>query len=62
MYIHVHVKQLNILYYIRSVMYLALENLEESKQYTVINTHRGLFRYNRLPSGILRLFTDLAFD
>ena len=25
---------------------------DESKQYTVINTHRGLFRYNRLPFGI----------
>ena len=25
---------------------------EESKQYTVINTHRGLFRYNRLSFGI----------
>ena len=22
---------------------------EESKKYVVINTHRGLFRYNRLP-------------
>lgn len=25
---------------------------ESSKQYTVINTHKGLFRYNRLPYGI----------
>ena len=25
---------------------------DESKQYTVINTHRGLFRYNQLPFGI----------
>ena len=25
---------------------------EDSKQYTVINTHKGLFRYNRLPFGI----------
>lgn len=25
---------------------------EESKQYVVINTHKGLFRYNRLPFGI----------
>lgn len=25
---------------------------DDSKQYTVINTHRGLFRYNRLPFGI----------
>ena len=25
---------------------------EDSKQYVVINTHRGLFCYNRLPFGI----------
>ncbi len=25
---------------------------EESKAFGVINTHRGLFRYNRLPFGI----------
>ena len=25
---------------------------EESKMYTVINTHRGLFKYNRLSFGI----------
>ena len=29
---------------------IALE--EESKQYVVINTHKGLYRYNRLPFGI----------
>ena len=25
---------------------------EESKKYVVVNTHRGLFRYNKLPFGI----------
>ena len=25
---------------------------EESKRYTVVNTHKGLFRYVRLPFGI----------
>ena len=25
---------------------------EESREYVVINTHRGLFRYNRLPFGV----------
>ena len=25
---------------------------EESKQFVVINTHKGLFSYNRLPYGI----------
>ena len=25
---------------------------EESRQYVTINTHRGLFRYNRLPFGV----------
>ena len=35
-----------------SQAYLQLTLDDESKQYTVINTHRGLFRYNRLPFGI----------
>ena len=29
--------------------YLQLVLGNSSKQYTVINTHRGLFQYNRLP-------------
>ncbi|PIO60094.1 hypothetical protein TELCIR_18417 [Teladorsagia circumcincta] len=32
--------------------YLQLELSEESKRKVVINTHKGLFRYNRLPFGI----------
>ena len=32
--------------------YLQLELEENSKQYTTINTHKGLFHYNRLPFGI----------
>uniref|UniRef100_A0A915E576 RNA-directed DNA polymerase n=1 Tax=Ditylenchus dipsaci TaxID=166011 RepID=A0A915E576_9BILA len=32
--------------------YLQIELDEESKKLAVINTHRGLFRYNRLPFGV----------
>ena len=32
--------------------YLQIALDEESKQYVVINTHKGLYRYNRLPFGI----------
>ena len=32
--------------------YLKLELEKNSKQYTTINTHKGLFHYNRLPFGI----------
>ena len=35
-----------------SQAYLQLPLDEKSKSYVVINTHRGLFRYNRLPYGI----------
>ena len=35
-----------------SQAYQQLELDEESKEYVVINTPRGLFRYNRLPFGI----------
>ena len=35
-----------------SQAYQQLELDEQSKQYTVINTHRGLFCYNRPPFGI----------
>jgi len=31
--------------------YLQIELEDEAKQYVVINTHRGLYRYNRLPFG-----------
>ncbi|VDO48433.1 unnamed protein product [Heligmosomoides polygyrus] len=32
--------------------YLQIELSEESKKKVVINTHKGLFKYNRLPFGI----------
>lgn len=32
--------------------YLQLEVEEASKEFLTINTHRGLFRYNRLPFGV----------
>ncbi|KHJ76150.1 hypothetical protein OESDEN_24231, partial [Oesophagostomum dentatum] len=32
--------------------YLQVEIEEESKEMLTINTHRGLFRYNRLPFGV----------
>ena len=35
-----------------SQAYQQLELEKESKRYTVINTHRGLFWYNRLPFGV----------
>ena len=34
-----------------SQAYMQIPLSEDSKQYVVINTHRGLFRYNRLPFG-----------
>ena len=33
-------------------VYLQLVLEDRSKQYTVINTHHGLFQYNRLPFGV----------
>ena len=36
----------------QAYMYQQLELDEDSKNLVVINTHRGLFRYNRLPFGI----------
>ena len=36
----------------RSHAYQQLKLDEHSKQYTTINTHKGLFRYNRLSYGI----------
>ena len=35
-----------------SEAYLQIE-LEESKKYLVINIHKGLYRFNRLPYGIV---------
>ena len=32
--------------------YLQLETEEESKKYVTINTHKGLYQYNRLLSGV----------
>ena len=35
-----------------SQAYLHLQLDEDSKAYVTINTHKGLFRYNRMPFGI----------
>lgn len=35
-----------------SQAYLQLQLDDASKQYVTVNTHRGLFRYNRLPFGV----------
>ncbi len=35
-----------------SSAYLQLPLAEESKQYVTINTHKGLFQFNRLPFGV----------
>ena len=35
-----------------SQMYQQLRMDNESKDYVLINTHRGLFRYNRFPFGV----------
>ena len=35
-----------------SQAYQQIELDEESKQFVVVNTHKGLFRYNRLPFGV----------
>ena len=35
-----------------SQAYLQLPLDENSKQYVTVNTHRGLFKYNRLPFGV----------
>ena len=32
--------------------YLQLTLLDEAKQYTTINTHRGLYRFTRMPFGV----------
>jgi len=35
-----------------SQAYLQLQLDEDSKQFVTVNTHRGLFQYNRLPFGV----------
>ena len=35
-----------------SQAYLQLQLDDESKKYVVVNTHKGLFQYNRLPFGV----------
>lgn len=35
-----------------SEAYLQIELEDESKQYLVVNTHRGLYQFNRLPYGV----------
>ena len=35
-----------------SEAYLQIELDDESKQFLVINTHKGLYRFNRLPYGV----------
>ena len=35
-----------------SLIYQQIPLSEESKQYLIINTHKGIFRYNRLPFGV----------
>ena len=35
-----------------SQAYQQVSLAEESRKYVVINTHRGLFRYNRMPFGV----------
>ena len=42
-----HFTKLNL-----SEAYLQIELEDESKKYLVINTHKGLYRFNRLPYGI----------
>ena len=35
-----------------SQAYQQIELDDESKKYVIINTHKGLFKYNRLPFGV----------
>ena len=43
-----------------SQAYPQLKLNEHFKQYTTINTHNRLFRYNRLPYGILKYTRDIS--
>ena len=40
--------------------YLQMEVTEDSKKFMTINTHKGLFQYNRLVFGISSFPVDLA--
>ena len=45
-----------------SQAYQQVSLAEESRKYVVINTHRGLFRYNRMPFGMSSPWSVPASD
>eukprot|EP00731_Ephydatia_muelleri_P029646 Em0021g169a len=46
----------------RQSAYLQMELEEESKEFTTINTHKGLYRFNRLAFGIASAIWQRAMD